>query len=73
MSSPIFLALRPKGPNFGAKVEAGPPSPPKTLILMYLISFGSTFGGIIDFFKNFKDLDAAIIIFIKLYNYNQKF
>ena len=42
ISSPTFLAFfifkfiyftRPKGPNFGANVAAGPGSPPKTLIL----------------------------------------
>ena len=33
MSSPTFLALRPRGPSLGAKVAAGPASPPKTLML----------------------------------------
>lgn len=32
-----FLFTRPKGPNLGAKVAAGPPSPPKTLILTIFI------------------------------------
>ena len=41
MSSPIFLAFRPKGPNLGANVDAGPPSPPNTLILIYLIDYQS--------------------------------
>lgn len=33
MSSPTFLALRPRGPSLGARVAAGPGSPPKTLML----------------------------------------
>ena len=33
MSSPTFLALRPRGPSLGAKVAAGPGSPPNTLML----------------------------------------
>jgi hypothetical protein len=33
ISSPTFLALRPSGPSFGARVAAGPGSPPKTLML----------------------------------------
>jgi hypothetical protein len=28
-----YFFTRPRGPNLGAKVEAGPPSPPKTLML----------------------------------------
>ena len=33
MSSPTFFAFRPRGPNLGARVAAGPGSPPKTLML----------------------------------------
>jgi hypothetical protein len=33
ISSPTFLALRPRGPSLGARVAAGPGSPPKTLML----------------------------------------
>lgn len=33
ISSPTFLALRPRGPNLGARVAAGPGYPPNTLIL----------------------------------------
>ena len=47
ISSPTFLAFKPSGPNLGAKVEAGPASPPKTLTLKILIYVGSIFGGIL--------------------------
>ena len=51
-----LIITRPRGPNLGASVAAGPGSPPKTFILtvynyffyliLYLTSVGSTFGGI---------------------------
>ena len=52
ISSPTFLAFKPRGPNFGANVEAGPASPPKTLTLKNLTYVGSIFGGISIYQKN---------------------
>ena len=38
ISSPTFLALRPSGPSLGARVAAGPGSPPNTLMLTAIIN-----------------------------------
>ena len=48
ISYPIFLALRPRGPSLGARVAAGPGSPPKTFILTVIIRLftKSDFSGI---------------------------
>ena len=48
ISSPTFLALRPRGPNLGARVAAGPGSPPNTLMWTAIMKerTESDFGGV---------------------------
>lgn len=48
MSSPTFLALRPRGPSLGARVAAGPGSPPNTLMWTRIreMDTESDFGGV---------------------------